>query len=272
MTRGIEYGFSVSDRLAETKSETAQHIQPTRRARREYRGPGYRWSGLRWAIQPRPVGSGKPMKAAVMGAEPLRVVESHLRTNGYTVLRGRDRPRWRKSPLRNPTDAVVLAARPLSADGTGGDARNDPEFKNRAEVEVDPALAIATDRWDVIVGEIRNGPSDFNPELRDPQRLRAMLSRVGDVFGASKDDIVGGLLATGRIVTPTAQVRLVAFETFPAVAGAQVRLHEIFWMGNSQVLPTWPSVQQRNLRRPIKATAGIGRWAWTAIATAISQD
>lgn len=210
------------------------------------------------------------MKAATTADAPLRTVESHLRANGYAVLTGRKPRRWRRPPSR--TEADVVAVRGPSSTGPEGVAHCEMDLENSAAVGLDPALGVANDRWDVIVGEVRNGLSDFNPALRDRHRLHAVLSSAGDVFGAPLKDVVDGLLATGRIVTPTAQVRLVAFETVAALAGREVRLHEIFWMGDPQLSAALLSARGRRPRRPIGYTAGIRRWAWTATATAVSRE
>ena len=65
--------------------------------------------------------------------------------------------------------------------------------------EVDPALGVATDRSDVIIGEVKRGVATSNPALRDPRFLHGVFRRVGDVFGAPYDEVVDELARTGLV-------------------------------------------------------------------------
>lgn len=139
------------------------------------------------------------------------LVEAYLRVNGYFALTDLELHEAEDGGYRTLTDVDVVAVRHPDLPGPAHYRGGPGAVECLLVGEVDPELAVAVDRFDVVVGEVKRGECSFNPALRDPRVLHAVLRRVGDVFGGPVDDLVDELGATGRVLTPTAQVRLVAF-------------------------------------------------------------
>ncbi len=79
---------------------------------------------------------------------------------------------------------------------------------------LDPGLGIPGDSIDMIVGEVKEGRVGINTGIRDPEVLKTVVNRFGEVGDA--DSIVRQLLETGRAeIPPSFSVRLIAFGSFP---------------------------------------------------------
>lgn len=145
------------------------------------------------------------------------LVGAYLRVNGYFVLTDLEIHVTEKGSFRTMTDVDVVAIRPRSLPGPVHYHEAVGAAECMLASEVDPALDVALDRCDVIIGEVKRGEAALNPGLRDPRVLHAVMRRIGDVFGADADDIVNAVIATGEASTPDAQVRLVAFAGYGSV-------------------------------------------------------
>jgi hypothetical protein len=96
--------------------------------------------------------------------------------------------------------------------------------------DIDPGLGTAPDSIDMIVGEVKEGRVGINSGVRDPEVLKAVISRLGD---PAEDGalIVRDLLETGSATLPSGfVVRLVAFGAFPP--GAPVPPCRIISLGH----------------------------------------
>jgi hypothetical protein len=96
--------------------------------------------------------------------------------------------------------------------------------------EVDPGLGISPESIDMIIGEVKEGRVGINSGVRDPEVLRAVISRLGDPAedGAR---VVRDLLESGAATLPSGfVVRLVAFGAFPP--GAPVPPCRIISLGH----------------------------------------
>lgn len=155
------------------------------------------------------------------------LVEAYLRVNGYFMVTDLEFHILEDGTYRTLTDVDVVALRhPSLPDPAHYQGSSDGVVECILSREVDPALGVATDRCDVIIGEVKRGEARFNPALRNPQVLYAVVSRIGDVFGKPADAIVDELTATGRSETPDAQVRLAAFGSHGSVAQGTVIHHD----------------------------------------------
>ncbi len=156
----------------------------------------------------------------------LALIEAYLGINGYFVLTDLEVHTRKDGAYRALTDIDVVAVRHPSPPGPAHYAARDGAVECLLVGEVDPALRVATDRCDVIIGEVKRGEASLNPMLRDRRVIHAALRRVGDVFGTDLDGIVDGLINDGRVSTPRAEVRLVAFGSHGSVPRVQVLHHD----------------------------------------------
>ena len=163
-------------------------------------------------------------------------VSAYLRVNGYFMLRDLELHLRDDAAYRAVTDVDVVAIRHRTPSGPVHYRDTPGVVECLLADEVDPALGVATDRCDLIIGEVKRGKAEFNPALRDPRVLHGVFRRIGDVFGADDiDHVIDELAARGRVLTPGAQVRLVAFGHGGSVAhGMSVSLtHLVDWLSDA---------------------------------------
>ncbi|HET7434551.1 MAG TPA: hypothetical protein VFN10_07560 [Thermoanaerobaculia bacterium] len=154
-------------------------------------------------------------------------MQAYLQLNGYftsaeyPIIAGAGR-----NGFRTITDIDILAFRfPTEGPQMGG--RRVPKGLDFSET--DSGLAIPPESIDMIIGEVKEGRVGINSGVRDPDVLRAVVSRFGEV--GDTDRIVTQLLATGTAEIPPAySVRLIAFGSFPP--GAPVPPCRIISLGH----------------------------------------
>ncbi len=156
----------------------------------------------------------------------LEVVSAYLRVNGYFVLTELEFHELRDGSYQTLTDVDVVAVRFPSHRGPAHYHDGDGAVECLLAGEVDPALDVATDRVDVIIGEVKRGEASLNPALRSPAVLHAVLRRIGDVASLPVDRLVDGLARDGSVSTPTARLRIVAFGLRGGVAGVTTLHHD----------------------------------------------
>lgn len=144
----------------------------------------------------------------------VSLVESYLRFNGYLTLSEFE------VQARNPfgefeavTDVDVMGIR-FPGDLVVGDPHTDAEARMVA-IE-DAALLLEPDQIDVIIGEVKQGPVDFNSGLRTHVVLHTVLRRVEWLFAGDIGPVVDEVVASSWCVAPgrgggQVRVRLVAF-------------------------------------------------------------
>ena len=158
----------------------------------------------------------------------VSLVQAYLQLNGYftsaeyPIIASAGR-----NGFRTITDIDILAFRfPSGLLSPVG--RRTPRGLDVSEV--DPGLGIAPDSIDMIIGEVKEGRVGINSGVRDPQVLKAVISRLGD----PADDgarVVHDLLESGTATLPSGfVVRLVAFGAFPP--GAPVPPCRIISLGH----------------------------------------
>lgn len=140
------------------------------------------------------------------------LVQAYLQLNGYftsaeyPIIAGTARS------VRTITDIDILAFRfpsglPMTRQGK----------KTRAGLDVsslDPGLAVPENSIDMIVGEVKEGRVGINTGIRDPDVLKTVINRFGEVADAGS--VVQELLRSGAaLIAPSSSVRLIAFGSFP---------------------------------------------------------
>jgi hypothetical protein len=143
----------------------------------------------------------------------VALVQAYLQLNGYftsaeyPIIAGTAR-----SGFRTLTDIDILAFRfpsgqPLARPGRKGPAGLDISG-------LDPGLGIPDESIDMIIGEVKEGRVGINTGIRDPEVLKTVVSRFGEVGDAAT--VVQHLLESGRAeIPPSFSVRLIAFGSFP---------------------------------------------------------
>lgn len=143
----------------------------------------------------------------------VALVQAYLQLNGYftsseyPIIAGTAR-----NGFRTITDIDILAFRfptgqPLAKGAKKGPAGLDVSV-------LDPGLAVPGDAIDMIIGEVKEGRVGINSGIRDPEVLKTVVNRFGDVGHPTQ--IVQQLLQSGSAEIPPAfSVRLIAFGSFP---------------------------------------------------------
>jgi hypothetical protein len=143
----------------------------------------------------------------------VALVQAYLQLNGYftsaeyPIIAAAGR-----GGFRTITDIDVLAFRFASGEPLAQRPRKAPKGLNVAEI--DPGLGVPADSIDMIIGEVKEGRVGINNGIQDPEVLRAVVSRFGEVGDASR--VVDQLLRSGvAAIPPSFSVRLIAFGSFP---------------------------------------------------------
>jgi hypothetical protein len=161
----------------------------------------------------------------------VALVQAYLQLNGYftsaeyPIIAAAGR-----NGFRTLTDIDVLAFRFPSGlpSPQPGPTRHTP--RGLEMNDVDPGLGVPPDSIDMLVGEVKEGRVGINSGARDPQVLKAVISRLGDST-LDSDSVVADLLAHGSATLPSGFViRLVAFGSFPP--GAEVPPCRIISLGH----------------------------------------
>ena len=141
----------------------------------------------------------------------VALVQAYLQLNGYftsaeyPIIAGAGRR------TRTITDIDILAFRfPTLGPAI---ARRQP--KGLDITETDPGLGIPRNHIDMIIGEVKEGRVGINSAVRDPNVLKAVISRFGDT-PSDEDRVVDELLENGIARLPSGySVRLIVFASFP---------------------------------------------------------
>ncbi|MDP9193838.1 MAG: hypothetical protein M3P06_19260 [Acidobacteriota bacterium] len=143
----------------------------------------------------------------------VSLVQAYLQLNGYftsaeyPIIAGTAR-----NGFRTLTDIDILAFRfptglPMAQPGKKSPAGLDLSG-------LDAGLGVPTDSIDMIIGEVKEGRVGINTGIRDPDVLKTVVSRFGEVGDAAA--VVQQLLDRGMAeIPPNFSVRLIAFGSFP---------------------------------------------------------
>jgi hypothetical protein len=144
----------------------------------------------------------------------VALVQAYLQLNGYftsaeyPIIAGAGR-----NGFRTITDIDVLAFRFPTGAPMARHARKAP--KGLDMTGLDPGLAVPTGQIDMIIGEVKEGRVGINSGIRDPEVLRTVIDRFGEV-GDETGRVVEQLLKHGTAeIQSSYSVRLIAFGSFP---------------------------------------------------------
>lgn len=143
----------------------------------------------------------------------VALVQAYLQLNGYftsaeyPIIAGAGR-----NGFRTITDIDILAFRFPSGTPMAKGARKSP--KGLDITGLDPGLDVPVEQIDMIIGEVKEGRVGINTGIRNPEVLRTVINRFGEV--GDTDRVVDHLLRTGSAtVQPSYSIRLIAFGSFP---------------------------------------------------------
>jgi hypothetical protein len=159
----------------------------------------------------------------------VALVQAYLQLNGYftsaeyPIIAGTAR-----NGFRTMTDIDILAFRFPTGDPLARHSSSKSP-KGLDVSDLDPGLAVPTGSIDMIVGEVKEGRVGINTGIRDPEVLRTVMNRFGQV--ADPEKVVQELLHSGTAqIPPDYSVRLIAFGSFPP--GAAVPPCRIISLGH----------------------------------------
>ncbi|HEX8253399.1 MAG TPA: hypothetical protein VF846_09645 [Thermoanaerobaculia bacterium] len=143
----------------------------------------------------------------------VALVQAYLQLNGYftsaeyPIIAGTAR-----SGFRTITDIDILAFRFPSGQPLATQERKGPTSLD--VTMLDPGLAVPDGSVDMIIGEVKEGRVGINTGIRDPEVLKTVVNRFGEV--GDPDAVVEALLRAGSAeLPPSFSVRLIAFGSFP---------------------------------------------------------
>lgn len=158
----------------------------------------------------------------------VSLVQAYLQLNGYftssefPIVVGAGR-----NGFRAMTDIDILAFRFPSGMPTP-QGRRVPQGLNTGDL--DQGLGVAPDTIDMIIGEVKEGRVGINSGIRNPEVLKAVITRFGN-SDEETDRVIDELLRTGNATLQSGYVvRLIAFGAFPP--GSQVPPCRIISLGH----------------------------------------
>ena len=207
----------------------------------------------------------------------VALVQAYLQINGYfTVVEYPVLESSKRGPARSVTDLDVLAVRFIGAGhevirGHGHRPISGQVF------EPDPALGCPSDRPDMIVGEVKEGPARFNPATRDPDVLQIALARFGCCGSEEAGEVARTLLARGHVDAPSGHaLRMVAFGSVPdAGAGGHwhtVPMHHVVDFLRRYLHQHWEVLRHAQIKDPtIGLLALLEKWGVEAAGPAAER-
>jgi len=139
----------------------------------------------------------------------VSLVQAYLQLNGYftsaeyPIIAGTAR-----NGFRTLTDIDILAFRFPSGQPMAGTGKKSPAGLDLSGL--DSGLGVPTDSIDMIIGEVKEGRVGINTGIRDPDVLKTVVSRFGEVGDAAA--VMQQLLDRGMAeIPPNFSVRLIAF-------------------------------------------------------------
>lgn len=143
----------------------------------------------------------------------VALVQAYLQLNGYfTSAEYPIIANTARNSFRTMTDIDILAFRFPTGEPMTKHVKKAP--KGLDVTGLDPGLGIPDGSIDMIIGEVKEGRVGINTGIRDPEVLRAVINRFGEV--GDPDHVVKHLIESGTAAIPPAfSVRLIAFGSFP---------------------------------------------------------
>ena len=184
----------------------------------------------------------------------VAIVQAYLRLNGYfTVTEFPIVEAMREGGHRTATDIDVLAFRFPGAGRLVPRAGGNPR-RDRLIGSPDPALGMAQDEADMLIGEVKEGRAELNRGARDPAVLRAVLTRFGCCGPDAAEALVQSLIRKGRGRTRQGhQIRLVAFGASvegPTSGFHAVKLADVITFASSFLQENWDILRVAEFKDP----------------------
>ena len=156
--------------------------------------------------------------------------------------------------VRAATDIDVLA---FPFPGAGREARLPSRRSAFGDLSFEPDRALGTpsDRADMIVAEVKEGPAQFNAAGRNPVVLATALARFGCCIPSDAQGIVQELLEQGRTLTPSGHVlRLVAFGSNRSASGSSrhlvISMNHVVRFLEQHLRDHWDHLGHTQLKQP----------------------
>lgn len=145
----------------------------------------------------------------------VALVQAYLHVNGYfTVAEYPILEVLKHAGYRSVTDLDILAFRFPNAGRVVRSAGNKSSSYVAEEAYVpDPALGIAGDQTDMLIGEVKEGTAQMNVGATNPMAVEAALVRFGCCAFTDAQEVARTLLRKGHITLPASghNLRMVAF-------------------------------------------------------------
>src|SRR5829696_5877870 len=115
----------------------------------------------------------------------VALVQAYLQLNGYftsaeyPIIAGTGR-----NGFRTITDIDILAFRFPTGEPMTRHAKRAPKMIDTSSL--DPGLAVPEQSIDMIIGEVKEGRVGINTGIRDPQVLKTVIDRFGEVSDAGR--------------------------------------------------------------------------------------
>lgn len=144
----------------------------------------------------------------------VNLVENYLRLTGYLTLSEFEvQKRDATGRFKTVTDVDIMAIRMPGAIFVGDP--HHPTDHEMLEID-DPALGLEDETIDVIIGEVKQGPAELNPAIKDHAVLHSMLRRVEWLYAEPIHVVIARLQQALVHRSPargggTIRTRLVAF-------------------------------------------------------------
>jgi hypothetical protein len=119
--------------------------------------------------------------------------------------------------------------------------------------DIDPGLGVPPESIDLIIGEVKEGRVGINSGVRDPDVLRAVIGRFGDM--ADTDDVIKNLLDRGSAdIPPAYTARVIAFGSFPPGAPVPpcriISLGHVYGFLQRYVRKNWDMLRHMQFKDP----------------------
>jgi hypothetical protein len=119
----------------------------------------------------------------------VNLIENYLRLTGYLTLSEFEvQRRGEDGRYQTVTDVDVMGIRMPGEIYLG-----DPHEDCHLLLIDDPVLELEDDAIDIIIGEVKQGPAELNPGIKDHIVLHSMLRRVGWAYQEPLEAVVEGL-------------------------------------------------------------------------------
>lgn len=191
----------------------------------------------------------------------VAMVQSYLRLNGYfTITEFPVIQSMRHGGHRVATDLDILAFRFPRA-GSLITRSGSSSVHDSTIARTDPALGLAPEEPDMIIGEVKEGRAELNKGAREPAVLRAALARFGCCDEHEVDALVDDLLRRGRATAAEGHhIRLVAFGVSrdPDPAGYHAILfRDVFSYLTEFLKEHWDTVGVAEFKDPVMAQLAL---------------